>query len=72
MTALYNPRVLLIIFTATILAYLTHVLLKRLIDPRRSVAYFLIYVFTHLAVIVIWVFISGLVLIHYKDFFFKR
>lgn len=70
--ALYNPRVLLLILTVTILAYLTHVLLKRMIDPKRSVAFFILYVLAHLASIVVWVFIFGLVLNHHKDFFFKR
>ncbi|MBL0181828.1 MAG: hypothetical protein IPP96_05820 [Chitinophagaceae bacterium] len=69
---MYNPRVLLFILTATILAYLTHVFLKRMIDPRRSVVSFIMYIAAHLVSIITWVFIFGLVLIHYKDFFFKR
>jgi len=43
-----------------------------MIDPKRSVAFFIMYVLAHLASIVVWVFIFGLVLNHYKDFFFKR
>jgi len=70
--ALYNTRILLLILIATIGAYLTHLFLKRTIDPRRSVASFLIYILAHFAIVLIWVFLFSLVLNQYKDFFFKR
>ncbi|MBL7694060.1 MAG: hypothetical protein JNK91_04395 [Ferruginibacter sp.] len=69
---MYNLKVLSLILVATALAYATHLFLKKKIDPRKSGLTFILYMLAHLASIVIWVFLFGLTLTYFRDWFFRK
>ncbi|HRI24191.1 MAG TPA: hypothetical protein PLZ45_05920 [Ferruginibacter sp.] len=69
---MYNLRILALILLATLLGYLTHLFIKNKINPRASAFSFLVYLIAHFATIVIWVFLFGLVLIRFKNWFLTK
>ncbi|MEO6251802.1 MAG: hypothetical protein ABIO79_00740 [Ferruginibacter sp.] len=66
---MFNFKVLLLISGTALLAYFVHLGLKRMIDPRRSVVFFLLYIAAHLMTVLLLVFIFGLVFNYYRPFF---
>ena len=63
---------LLVLAGVTIAAYGVYRFLQRKIDARRSFGYFILFILVNLACIFILTFIAGFLIIHYKEFFFKR
>ncbi|MEP6676014.1 MAG: hypothetical protein ABJA78_12710 [Ferruginibacter sp.] len=62
---------LALLIAVTFCSYLLHQFIKKKIDPRLSAANFFLYFAAHILVIFLLVSIAGLVVIHFKDFFFK-
>lgn len=63
--------ILLLLLIIVAAAYGGHALAKRLVDPRRSFGYFLLFVLVNLALVFILSLAAGLVIFRYKEFFFK-
>jgi len=70
----YQQKILLLLILAlaTFSAYGAHLFWKKRIDPRRSFRHFLGYVFVNLASVFVLVFVFGFLIIHFKEFFFKK
>ena len=62
---------LFILAVATFTGYVAYGFWKTKIDPRRSAAYFILFMLVNLATIFILVFIFSFVIFQYKEFFFK-
>ncbi|HMK05356.1 MAG TPA: hypothetical protein VK489_14235 [Ferruginibacter sp.] len=63
---------LLILGITCLAAYALQGFWKKRIDARRSFAYFLLLILVNLISIFVMVFIFSFLIIHYKEFFFKR
>ena len=63
---------LVVLIVATLTAYVTHQFWKKRIDPRRSFKHFLLFMLVNVLSVFVLVFIFGLIIIQFKDFFFKR
>ncbi len=62
----------MILVLATLTAYFTHWFWKKRIDPRRSFKDFLLFMVVNVLSVFVLVFIFGFIIIHFKDFFFKK
>ncbi|MFZ1372136.1 MAG: hypothetical protein WAR78_17255 [Ferruginibacter sp.] len=56
----------------TLISWFVHVFWKKILDPRRSIVFFGLYIVVHLLSVLLLVFLFGFILNHYKEFFFKR
>ncbi|MEI7471385.1 MAG: hypothetical protein WCJ85_03935 [Chitinophagaceae bacterium] len=63
---------LLLLLVTTIGAYYTHILVQRILPPKRSFGHFLGYVVLHMISIFVLVFLAGFVVFYFKEFFFKK
>lgn len=52
-------------------AYFVYQYLKTKINPRKSFAHFILFVFLNLLVLFAFIFLLSFVLFQFKDFFFK-
>ena len=63
---------LAIIAVAVVAGYAIYQFWNKKIDPRKSFKYFIIYMLVNLASVFIIVFITGFIIIHFKEFFFIK
>lgn len=63
---------LLVIISIMFGTYLVSGFIKKKIDPRQSAANFFLYFAAHILTIFVMASLAGLIIIHFKDFFFKQ
>ena len=71
---MFLKKVLILFFTAALMvaAYIIHEFLKKIIDPRKSFARFILFVLANLVVIFALIFLLSFILFQYKNFFFRE
>ncbi|MGC4101999.1 hypothetical protein [Ferruginibacter sp.] len=63
---------LAVIAAAVFAGYTIYQFWNKKIDPRRSFRHFIIYILVNLASVFVIVFITGFIIIHFKEFFFSK
>ena len=63
--------VVLILIISCILAYIVHLLLKKYVDPRRSLGHLLFYMLAHFAGIFMILFLLNYLLLRYRSLLFQ-
>ena len=64
--------ILTIIILSAVSAYTIHALIKKKIDPKRSVGYFMLYVLLHLASVFLIVFAASFLIFQCTNLLFKK
>jgi hypothetical protein len=64
--------ILALVVAAMVTAFKLQQHLKTKIDPRRSLQHFLLFLLINIAGLFVLVFITGFIIIYFKDFFFKK
>ncbi len=64
--------ILIILIGSIISTYVVHEVIKKNIDPKRSVGYFALYVILHLAAVFLLVFITSFLIFQYSSLMFKK
>ena len=64
--------ILIILIASIISAYVVHTVIKKNIDPKRSVGYLALYVILHLAAVFLLVFITSFLIFQSSSLLFKK
>lgn len=72
MKALQKFIILAILILSLVAAYAVHSILKKKIDPKKSVGYFILYLLLHLASVFLIVFGASFLIFQCSNLFFKK